>query len=552
MRLRRFLVVVFLVLPILLVASSAAAGGMYFTDRGVRPMGRGYAFVAGADDAQSLWYNPAGLAFAGDQIFLDLSLTLLETDFTRVDGGGNELPTVSLESPPTPVPMLAITNDFGLEDWGFGLGVFAPNMIPLRWPKEVSVEGASQPAPQRYSLYNLDGSAAVHIAAGAAWRPIPALSIGADVQFVVGSLTTETALSSCDRVLCTYPENPEWDAQSQMNLPVFSVLATFGATYIAGPVRFGASFQLPHNLGGTATLKVRLPEAAIFDDAYVDGDQADVDLWMPWILRLGVEVRPVDRLRVEFATVIEGWGVQDALTVTPQDIVLRNVTAIGDYPVGKIEVPRNMNNVLSLRLGGSLAVDPEQRVTVQTGINFETSSFSDEMLTPLTIDSGKVVLGIGVGWEVVDGFFLDASYGHVFVFDREVTTSQVPQTNAISPPPVDGAPGTDAPVYVGNGTYAMNANQFGIGMRWNLDGGPRGRAAAEAAHEEEADGDGDGDGEREPGEASPEEDTPTPVAAEDPAPEPEDGAGDPTPEVDPSGDSEDVPWYYRRGRQPAE
>jgi len=537
-------------LPILSIASSAAAGGMYFTDRGVRPMSRGYAFVAGVDDAQALWYNPAGLAFAGDQIFLDLSLTLLESDFTRVDSGGNVLPTVSLDAPPIPIPMLAVTNDFGLEDWGFGLGLYAPNLIPLRWPKSVNVGGVDQPAPQRYSLYNLDGSAAVHIAAGAAWRPIPELSIGADVQFVVGSLTTETALSSCDRVLCTFPENPEWDAQSQMNLPLFSVFATFGATYVAGPVRVGASFQLPHNLGGRATMKVRLPEAALFDGAYVEGDQADVDLWMPWILRLGIEVRPIDRLRVEFDTVIEGWGVQKALTVQPVDIVMRNVTAIGDYRVGKIEVPRNMNNVLSLRLGGALAVDPDQRVTVRTGINFETGGFSDEMLTPLTLDSGKVILGVGVGWEIVDGFFIDASYGHVFVFDREVTTSQVPQTNAIRPGPVEGAPGTDGPVYVGNGTYAMHANQFGIGMRWNLDGGPRARAAREAEQEDEREGE------------QPTEDEPVPQAEPEPEPTEEtEGASEPereaTPEGEPERDpetesesgSEETPWYYRRGRR---
>ncbi|MBC7171120.1 MAG: hypothetical protein H5U40_01765 [Polyangiaceae bacterium] len=42
--------------------SHAHAGGFWITDRGARPMSRGFAFVAGADDPQSLWYNPAGLA----------------------------------------------------------------------------------------------------------------------------------------------------------------------------------------------------------------------------------------------------------------------------------------------------------------------------------------------------------------------------------------------------------------------------------------------------------------------------------------------------------
>ena len=53
--------------------SKADAGGLYFTDRGVRAMGRAGAFVAGADDLSAAWYNPAGLVEAGTSVMLDLS-----------------------------------------------------------------------------------------------------------------------------------------------------------------------------------------------------------------------------------------------------------------------------------------------------------------------------------------------------------------------------------------------------------------------------------------------------------------------------------------------
>ena len=49
-------------LAAVLVPSVATAGGMYLSTRGVRPTGRAGAFVAGADDASALWFNPAGLA----------------------------------------------------------------------------------------------------------------------------------------------------------------------------------------------------------------------------------------------------------------------------------------------------------------------------------------------------------------------------------------------------------------------------------------------------------------------------------------------------------
>jgi long-chain fatty acid transport protein len=222
-------------------------------------------------------------------------------------------------------------------------------------------------------------------------------------------------------------------------------------------------------MGGGATLRVRLPEAALFDGAEIEGDQADISLDMPWILRAGAELRPDPRVRVEASFVYEGWSIQDELRVTPKDIWIRNVTAIGDYQVGPISIPRNMSDVISVRLGGEVAVDDARKIVVRAGGAFETSSFADEWLTPLTLDSSKLVASLGASVEVTDGVFIDASYGHAFIFDRTVTTSRVPQANPIRPPPVEGAPGTDAPVYVGNGQYDMEADLFGIGLRWQVD-----------------------------------------------------------------------------------
>ncbi|MGH7297604.1 MAG: hypothetical protein ACRELB_21885, partial [Polyangiaceae bacterium] len=74
------------------VAVDARAAGLYFSDRGVRPMGRAGAFVAGADDLGAIWYNPAGLADAGTSFLFDMSWLRFSVDYTRqlqiVDAGG--------------------------------------------------------------------------------------------------------------------------------------------------------------------------------------------------------------------------------------------------------------------------------------------------------------------------------------------------------------------------------------------------------------------------------------------------------------------------------
>jgi long-chain fatty acid transport protein len=462
----------------------AEAGGLFLTDRGARPLGRGFAFVAGADDPQSLWYNPAGLAWSEQQLLLDATLTFLYGSYTRIDSGGNVLTPVDIDAAVLPIPMLAYSHPVG--DFTLGLGVHAPNATLLRWPYGVragggtcnatSVEGASdpscEPAPQRYSLYSLEGSAFVNVTPAAAWRR-GGLAIGAGMHLLLGSFVGETAISACDGTLCSQPEDPEWDGLARFTLsPIIHPGFTLGVTYDAGPVRLGASFVWwPKAISGNAELDVRLPAAPLFDGAVVDGNKARLELAMPIIVRAGVEARPVRGLRVEAALVYERWSMQNAAKITPRNVWIRDAVAIGDYQVGPIEIPRNMNDVWSIRLGGSYALW-EDRLQISAGVNYETSSFDDAYLSALTLDSGKVVLGLGASVEVKDGLWFDVSYAHVFIQDREVRDSRVPQPNPIRPPRnPDIDPNAGGAVYVGNGDYRMEADIVGLGLRWIVGGG---------------------------------------------------------------------------------
>ena len=95
--------------------SEASAAGLYFSDRGVRAVGRGGAFVAGADDLGAVWYNPAGLADAGTSILVDGTWLNFSSEFKRqtqvVDASGTvrrfDYPTVKGTTPFLPIPTIA-------------------------------------------------------------------------------------------------------------------------------------------------------------------------------------------------------------------------------------------------------------------------------------------------------------------------------------------------------------------------------------------------------------------------------------------------------------
>ena len=459
-----------------LPASEAMAGGFYLLPRGSGPLGRGGAVVAGADDPHANWYNPAGLAYSGDQLLLDATLTLFETQFTRIDSGGNTLPTVTGYHPYLPIP--TVGGSFSIDElpeWTFSIVAMAPNAALMDWPQ-------GPDAPQRYSVLTLQGSLLASVSAGVAWRPIKELSIGFATHLIVGSFNATVALSACDGVICSFPEDPEHDAVANLSLPVVYPFFVLGTIVDLDIVRIGASVSTPYNLEGQARIRVRPPSASSFSGAEVvnrrpgcnwedpsaacrDDTVANVLLRFPWILRLGVEVRPIPELRIELAGVYETWSVQDQAIIDPQDTWIQNALGGGlEYQVGPLSIPRNMKDTISVRLGGAYTI--EQVVTARLGWSFETGSFSDQFLSPLTIDSDKMTFSGGVTIDASAEVAIDIVGGYLWMASRSVRDSMVPQSNPIRPP----GSVTEA-VFVGNGDYSMGAPFFGLGVRWRLDAG---------------------------------------------------------------------------------
>jgi long-chain fatty acid transport protein len=458
----------FLLLALLstsLAPRRASAGNFYLTDRGVRPMAMGGAYVAGAEGPEALWYNPAGLSGSGRSVRAEGMVTMLDASFQRIDDQGVVRKKVDLNQPILPIPLIGYTDNFQLRDWTFAIGLFAPNSQTYKYPKN---------GPQRYSMVSTDDSIIAHLAGGIAWSGIKGLSIGLAPTLVAGRFVTDTVFSACDGVTCSYPESPEDDAPSTVDLnPFLAFQLGVGITYDMGIVKVGASAHTPYNISGNAKLEVTLPDNPVFDEAYVEGDEIELTVPFPWLLRMGVEVRPLDALRLELAYVIEGWSRQDAIDVDPQGITMRNILGIGDYEVGKLQLQRGSSNVHSFRAGGEYDLGKIPLV-VRAGGSYDTSSFDEKVLSPLTLDSEKLIVGLGLTWKATDTLDFDFVYGHVFLKDKKVRNSIIEQPTALRPAPAEKN-------IIANGDYTMEANYFGLGLTYR----PGGRNAAVAVAEPE-------------------------------------------------------------------
>jgi long-chain fatty acid transport protein len=462
---------------LLLSSSQANASGLYFSDRGVRPLGRGGAWVAGADDVGAMWYNPAGLADAGTSILSDFSWLHFTSEYTRksqaTDVNGTvrtyDFPSVNGTSPVLPIPTIGASYAFGeRKEWTAAFGIMAPYTAITSYP--LTVNGT--PSPSRYSLVSLDGSALVIPGLYMAYKPIEEIRVGIGLQALVGTFASTEVFSACpsDHLVCA-PEDPTYDAFAQLKVgPIFAPSGNGGVTIVPEKhVRIGLSGQLPFTINAPATVSVKLPNAVVFDKAAQVGKDAHVRFKLPAVLRAGIEGRNEfsnkSLLRVEVTYVREFWSAHDAINITPDNITLTNVQGFpSPFGVAPISLPRNFQDSNSFRLGGeyTLAVSGYV-IDVRMGANYETSAVPNAYLSPLTIDMDKVTVAIGGGLHIGDHWRLDGMYAHVFTGGTTVSPAEaaVPRVN-----PVRGNPtAVDA---INGGTYSARADVLGVGLNYKF------------------------------------------------------------------------------------
>jgi long-chain fatty acid transport protein len=473
-------------------ASAAPAAGLYYGDRGVRPLGRAGAFIAGGDDLGAIAYNPAGLYEAGSQILIDGGWLHFSSEYTRQvlltqsdpntgEPVGTSVQTfapVHGKTPFLPIPTLA----FSLKPhpkWVVALGVFAPYAALTSYPspddfKGKSTSEASAGSPQRYSLVTLEGSTLVVIAAGAAFAPSKSFRVGLTAGVLTGKFDTTVAFSGCipERFLCAQ-ESPSWDVLTSLDVgPIVSPYGSLGAIWIPHPSwRVGLSSQLPVYIRSHATVKTRLPATPIFEKASQQGEDARVAFDLPWNVKIGVESRVIDHLRVELGGAFERWSMHDSIRMTPDNIALNDVALLPrQLFIPPISLERHFQDSASIRLGGeySFAVD-NLPFMARAGVSYESSAVPKEYLSVLTLDAGKVTTALGAS-VTLGKLRIDATYAHLFAFDTTVDPREAKITQVS---PVDANPAR-TPDYINGGHYSQRADVVGLGIAYTLDPGSTG------------------------------------------------------------------------------
>jgi long-chain fatty acid transport protein len=469
------------------LASVAPAAGLYYGDRGVRPLGRAGAFIAGGDDLGAIAYNPAGLYEAGGQVLVDGGWVHFTSDYTRqtllhqTDPNTGQTVGTTVQTfapvhgstPFLPIPTLAVSFQ-PHPKWVVALGIFAPYAALPTYPSADDFKGKSTAdiangSPQRYSLVTLDGSALAVIAAGAAFAPTKNWRLGVTAGMLTGKFNTTVAFSGCipERFLCAQ-ESPSWDVLTQLDVgPIFAPYGSLGAVWVPTPEwRVGVSSQLPIYVRSSATVRTRLPATPIFEKATQSGESADVAFDLPWNVKIGLETRVIENLRVELGGAFERWSMHDSIRMTPHNIALNDVALLPKQLfIPAISLQRNFQDSASVRLGGEYGFTVDNvPLTARAGVSYESSAIPKDYLSVLTLDAGKITTAIGASVKL-GKLRVDLTYAHLFAFDTTVDPKEAKITQ-VSPVNANAAKNPD---YINGGVYSQRADVIGLGIAYTFD-----------------------------------------------------------------------------------
>ncbi len=490
-----------LIALVLAALPDAHAAAYYFLDAGNRGMARGGAFIAGADDLSAQYYNPAALVrLDRPQLYLNASLVNQAVRFTRSDNYGEDpdrdpdWPTATNEGPPMFIPTFGFATKLGLEDWTFAVGFYPPYAPDMEYDPN---------GPQRYTLtdsllWRLNAGPSV------AWQPLPWLAVGAGLEWSLVRAEQDLTISLCMDDLSDDLENrcPEdYYSHEQAEKPaeenptqndvgiamkmIDPVTMNWNAGLLVLPTPWlavGFSYQPPIRVEGKGSIAATFSEDhwlvnepySILDGREFQDDDITVTLKMPAIARLGVAVRPTERLEVELAGVWEGWHATEEVRISDVDLVLthdpdNNLVDEDIVVTDDVVLPAGYRDAWSARLGGEWTF--ERPYSARAGLFWESSAVPPETQGVTVVDGTKLGGAAGGSARIGRRVSLDAAVLYSRILPRTITDSEIRAieipVNVLdvlsSPDGVPPIPINDQGAVVGNGRFEASMLMFSLG-----------------------------------------------------------------------------------------
>lgn len=391
----------------------ASATGFRMPDQDAFATARGEAFAATADNPSAIYYNPAGITqlqgqnFRGGIYAIDLEPTFESTS------GPNSGSKYDNHSKYHAVPHLFYTYTKPDTRWSFGLGVYSPYGLGVRWGQDTG-----------FRTLGTEGAiTTMAINPVVAVKLLPSLSLAAGVSAEYATADLQQGI-----VFPTPTDGLRFDADG------------WGVAYNLGllwqpheKISFGISFR------SETTINLRGHTEDFGLTAQPERTSANADMTLPLSAVFAVSYRPTPKWNFEFDADYTDWQVMKTMTIQQAQ-----PTALGkDLPF-----VFNWESSWYYEFGATRYLDNGWHVSA--GYIFNENSVPDANYTPQVADLDRHFFSVGVGRKGKKYDF-DLAYQFGYGPERTVTGS---------------APSLGGQTADGKYSYISHALAVTVGMRF--------------------------------------------------------------------------------------
>ncbi len=366
-------------------------------------LGKGSAFVAQADNPSAVYYNPAGLTQLKERyISIGYVLELPQNSFKPLSGD-----EVEMQGQYFLIPNFYLVDNFGSENFRFGLGVTAPYGLGTDWAQDSF--SSTVATESDLEVMNINPTVA--------YKVNEKISIGAGIDYIVSDISKHKRLAS------TLSNDGEFQLKGRddgwgYNLGLLyrpSEKHSLGLSYRSEVELTYRGFASLDNLNALYTF-------VFGGSTYNTGIKSELAL--PQTLAVGYAYRPNSRWTFEGDIEWANWSCveQDKVDYQSETDPTRLTVLNSGNPASK-----DWNDTFSYGLGAEYKAT--DKLVLRIGYLFEDNPIPSANFDTALPDSDRHGLTLGIGY-TFKSVKIDASYMALFFKDRDVTNDVGATTGA--------------------------------------------------------------------------------------------------------------------------
>lgn len=413
---------------VLLCSGSAYSSGFSIYEASVRANGMLGAFSAYADDASTIFYNPAGLGgLEGINVTGGVTVIAPRSTFRNL----SPLAPIGTETEMEEQNFL-VPNFYGsyqiTENLTAGIGVYSPFGLGTEWPEDWVGRGSA-----------IETSIETIFITPAIGYEFTETGIG-NIRIGAGLNIAAYGKVELSKAVTSFTPEGSFILDGDLKEPAFG----FNTGIQYEPIE-----QVTLGFTYRSEVSTEYEGDAFFEDLSVgfpSSTKGESEITLPASYVIALNVKPIKGLKTELDYVWWGWSSYDELVIEFDQAI--PALSSERFPEGRGTVSeRNYEDSWQLRFGAEYTELPVEGLVVRGGIAYDENPIKDRYVDPTLPDSDRWLFSGGLSYQVTDYLAVDASYIFIRAKQREVTNTH------------EG--GID-------GVYTTYANLPGLGFTLNL------------------------------------------------------------------------------------